>query len=184
MNIFYNICLDGEVIKSITTVDLYEVKTKGSEGVRKKRMFTISMIIIISLFIFTGCSIRKTVKDEEVKGFTESIMKSNEKIKELKFYYKRPGLYADLAYDGELNEEDIQSLIDEFKILIDVEFMEKIRDEYSNGSAPLDFGLYIHKDKIRDAGYKYLITSRYHKESIVNDDQDNIDGYETWSILK
>ncbi|WP_313559669.1 hypothetical protein [Ruminiclostridium cellobioparum] len=62
--------------------------------------------------------------------------------------------------------------------------MEKIRDKYSKGSDPLDFGLYIHKNKIRDAGYKYLITSRYHKEPIVNDDPYNIDGYETWSILK
>lgn len=151
---------------------------------KRKRMFIISMIIIIGLFIFTGCSIRKTLKDEEVKAFTKSILKSNEKIKDLKFYYRRPGIYADLAYDGELNEKDIESLIDEFKTLIDVEFMEKMRNEYSKGSSPLHFGLYIHIDKIRDDSYKYLITSRYHREPIVNDDPDNIDGYKTWSILE
>lgn len=127
-------------------------------------MFTISIIIIISLFIFTGCSIRKTVKDKEAKEFTKSIINTNEKVKELDFYYRRQGLYADLAYDGELNEEDIQSLIDEFKTLIDVEFLEKIRDKYSKGSAHLDFGLYVHIDEIRDDSYKYLITSRYYKD--------------------
>lgn len=151
---------------------------------KKKEYLLVSMIIIIVLFIFTGCSVTKIVKDEEVKEFTESILESNEKIKALKFYYRRPGLYADLAYDGELNEKDIQNLIDEFKTLIDVEFMEKMGNKYSKGAGPLHFGLYIHIDQIRDDSYKYLLTSRYHKEPIVNDDPDNVDGYETWSILK
>ena len=31
--------------------------------------------------------------------------------------------------------------------------------------------------------YDYLVTSRYHKETIVNDDPDNVDGYKTWSII-
>lgn len=151
---------------------------------KKKRIFIISVIIIVGLFILTGCSIRKNVKNEEVKEFTKSILESNEKIKALKFYYRRPGIYADLAYDGELNEEDIESLIDEFKTLIDIEFMERMKNEYWKGTSPLDFGLYIHIDEIRDDSYKYFITSRYHKEPIVNDDPNNIDGYETWSILK
>lgn len=149
----------------------------------KKRKHIISLLLIF-LIIFTGCSVRKTVKDEEIDEFIESILESNEKVKELKFYYRRPGLYADLAYDGVLDKEGVQGLIDEFKTLIDIEFMEKIRDEYSKQADPIHFGLYIYTDEIRDDGYEYFVTTRYHKEPVINDDPDNVDGYETWSILE
>lgn len=149
----------------------------------KKRKYTFGILLISCLLIFTGCSVTKNVKNKEVKEFTKSLLESNEKVKELKFYLRRPGLYADLAYDGDLDEKEMQYLIDEFKTLINIEFMNRIGDEYKKGSRPIDFGLYIHIDKIRDDRYDYLVTSRYHKEPIVNDDPDNIDGYETWSII-
>lgn len=148
----------------------------------KKRKHIISLLLI-SIILFTGCSVTKNVKNKEVKEFTKSILESNKRIKQLNFYLRGPGLYADLAYDGDLGEKEIQYVIDEFKTLINIEFMDRIGEEYKKGSRPLDFGLYIYIDNIRDDSYDYLLESRYHKEPIVNDDPDNVDGYETWVIM-
>ena len=68
----------------------------------KKRILIIGILLIIFLLLFTGWSVRKTVRLREVKEFSISILESNEKIKELDFYFIRPYLGANLVYDGEL----------------------------------------------------------------------------------
>lgn len=149
----------------------------------KNRRYIYGVLLIVFLLLITGCSLRKNVRIKEVKEFTKSILESNEKVKELKFYFRRPGLYADLAYDGDLETEEIEDLIDEFKTLIDIDFMNKIGDKYWKGSRPYKFGLYIYVDKIRDDNYDYFLESRYRKDPSMSDGPDNIDGYETWSII-
>lgn len=151
----------------------------------KKRVFIISILLIVLLLLFTGCSVRKNVKLKEVKEFSESILESNEKIKRLNFYFIRPYLGANLVYDGDLDQEELQYLIDEFKTLIDVEFMQKIGDEYWGGSRPSEFKIYVYIDTMdnkREGDYDYLISSRYNKTHIHDEEPDNIDGYQTWHI--
>lgn len=149
----------------------------------KRKRFIIIILLIVSLFSLIGCDVSKNVKNKEIKEFTESILESNKKIKELKFYFRRPSLWAELVYDGDLDKEDLQFLVDEFKTLINVKFMQKIGDEYWGGSRPSEFNLNIYVDeKKNENDYDYQINSQYNKTHIHDEDPDNIDGYETWTI--
>jgi len=150
----------------------------------KKKSFVISILLILSLLIFTGCSPTINVKNKEVKEFSKSILKADKQIKELKFYFRRPSLNAELVYDDELSTADLQFLIAEFKTLINVEFMQKIGDKYwGKGARPSGFNLYIYVGKKKDeSGNDYLVMSRYNKTHVINDDPANIDGYKTWDI--
>lgn len=68
-------------------------------------------------------------------------------------------------------------------LLYNVEFMQKIGNEYWGGNRPSDFKLYIYVDDKKEGNnYNYLITSRYNKTPIRNEEINNIDGYETWTI--
>ena len=152
----------------------------------KEKKYIFGVLLIIFLLLFTGCSVRKNVRNKEVKEFTKSILESNEKVKDLSFYFLRPSLYSDLVYDGELEKEDFQKINDEFNKKIDIEFMQRIGDEYWGGSRPSEFNLYIHVDKNRSDKkkhtYDYKISSQYNKTFVHDEEPDNIDGYETWHI--
>ena len=139
--------------------------------------------MIVALFLTTGCSVSKKVRTEETKEFTKSVLESNKKVKELNFYFRRPSLNVDLAYDGGLETEEIEDLIDEFKTLIDIEFMEKIGEKYWKGTRPYGFNIYIHIDKIRKDNYDYLLESHYRRYSNKPDGPDNIDGYQSYTII-
>lgn len=139
--------------------------------------------MIVGLFLTTGCSVSKEVRTDETKELTKSVLESNKKVKELNFYFRRPSLNVDLAYDGDLEIEEIEDLIDEFKALIDMEFMEKIGEKYWKGTRPYGFNIYIHIDKIRKDNYDYLLQSNYRKYSNKPDGPDNIDGYQSYSII-
>lgn len=62
---------------------------------------------------------------KEVRQFTETVCRSDEHIKDLKFYFRRPTLRAEMVYEGPLNEEKLISIMKDFKALVDVEFMQK-----------------------------------------------------------
>lgn len=150
---------------------------------RKGFIISILLLLIVSSFSLVGCNKSKNVKIKEIKEFTESISKSNTKIKELKFYFHRPSLKAELIYDSELDEENLNILVEDFKGLINVEFMQRIGNEYWGGVRPSNFKLYIYVDEKKDENdYKYRIISKYNKTHISDEDPDNIDGYETWII--
>lgn len=151
----------------------------------KKRIFIIGILLIVVLLLFTGCSVRKNVKIKEVKEFTKSILESNEKIRDLDFYFVRPYLGSHLVYDGDLDIDELQYLIAEFQTLIDIEFMQRIGDKYRGGTRPSEFKVYVYIDTMdnkREGDYDYLISSRYNKTHIHDEEPDNIDGYETWHI--
>lgn len=151
---------------------------------KNKRIFIITIMLITALFLTAGCSVTKNVKVKKVKEFTNTIKKSNGKIKELKFYFRRPALNADLVYEGQPDKREIDNLVKEFKKLVNIEFMQEIGNKYWSGSRPREFNLYIYVNEINQAGsYTYLITSRYNKECIVNEEIENIDGYKTWRII-
>ncbi len=140
-------------------------------------------VILMFITILTGCSPYKTVSIDETKEFTKTIMDSNEKITNLEFRFKRPALYADINYKGDLEKGDFQYLINEFQTIIDIDFMQKIGDEYWNGSRPSGFKLRIHIGEDKKDGYDYIIYSKYNKTKVSNEEPDNIDGYETWYIF-
>lgn len=150
----------------------------------EKRKYIFGILIISCLLVFTGCSVRKNVKIKEVKDFTESTLESNEKIKSLDFYFIRPYLGANLVYDGDLEEGELKDLVDEFKTLIDIDFMQRIGDKYWGGSRPNEFVLYVYVDEIKDNKhehtYDYKIFSQYNKTFNSNEIPENIDGYKTW----
>lgn len=152
---------------------------------KRKRIIIIGILLIVFVLLFTGCSVRKNVRIKEVREFTRSILESNEKIKELDFYFVRPYLGSHLVYDGDLDEEELQDLIDEFKTLINIEFMQRIGGKYWGGSRPSEFNLYVYIDTMnnkKEGDFNYLISSRYNKTYIHDEEPDNIDGYQTWSI--
>lgn len=152
---------------------------------QKKGIFSIIILVVIILLVITGCSVRKNVRIKEIKQFTESILESNEKIKSLDFYFVRPYLGSHLVYDGDLDESDLKYFVDEFKTLIDIEFMQKIGDKYWGGSRPSEFVLYLYKDTMdnkKEGDYDYEIISRYNKTHIHDEEPDNIDGYQTWHV--
>ncbi len=148
----------------------------------KKRKYIISLLLI-SLILFTGCSISKKVKTDETEEFTKSILESNEKIKELEFYFIKPDFCADLVHDGDLDEEEFEDIINEFKTLVNIEFMEKVGEKYWKGLRPKGFNVYIHIDEMRKDNYDYLLESTYRKHSNQPDGPDNIDGYKTYTIF-
>lgn len=151
-----------------------------------KRRYIFVVFLIISLIIFTGCSVRKTLRDKEVKEFKEYILESNEKVKDLSFYFIRPYLAGDLVHEGDLEKEDFKDIIDEFDKKIDIEFMQRIGDRYWGGSRPNEFNLYIHVDENRSDKkkhrYDYQISSQYNKTYRSDENPENIDGYKTWYI--
>lgn len=149
----------------------------------KRRMPTTSILIIVALLIFTGCSASRKVRTNETEEFTKSILESNQKVKKLSFYFIRPSLNVDLAYDGDIGTGELEDLVNEFKTLIDIEFMDQIGEKYWKGLRPYGFNIYIHIDKIRKDNYDYLLESHYRKYSNQPDGPDNIDGYQTYSIL-
>jgi hypothetical protein len=153
--------------------------------VKNKKIFIIGILLLTVLLIFTGCSVRKNVKIKEVKEFTKSVLESNDKIKKLDFYFVRPYLGSHLVSDGDLDKGDLQSIKEEFKSLIDIEFMQRIGDKYWGGSRPSRFNLYIYIDTMdnkKEGHYDYKISSEYNKTHIHDEEADNIDGYQTWFI--
>ncbi len=146
-----------------------------------RRNSLIAIILSLTL-IMTSCSVTKKVSIQETKQFTNTILKSNEKIKNLEFYFTRPHLKAEMVYEGDLEADDFRYLIEEFKVLIDIDFMQKIGDKYWAGDIPWQFNLNVHVDEKLDDSYDYQLFSRYNKEHIRNEDPENIDGYETWHI--
>lgn len=146
-----------------------------------KKNLSISVILIFILTL-AGCSISKKVRTHEIKEFTKSLLESNEKVISLKFNFRRPSLYADIVYKSDLEKEDFQYLIDEFKTLIDIDFMQKIGDKYWNGERPNSFILSIDIGKEDKNSYDYEIYSYYNKTKMSNEELENIDGYETWYI--
>lgn len=88
-----------------------------------------------------------------------------------------------MVYEGPLEKEKLISITEDFKALVDVEFMQKIGDNYWGGARPYGFELYIYSNKDKEGNdYDYLIDSRYNKTYIVDENPDNIDGYKTWTI--
>lgn len=150
----------------------------------KKRNYILTVLLMSCLIIITSCSSSKNVKSKEVEEFTKSILDSNEKVKELSFYFQRPSLNAELIYNGDLDEEDFQLLINEFKTLVNIEFMQEIGDKYGNGARPESFDLYVYVDEKKDNNheqtYDYKIYSEYNKTHVSDENPENIDGYKTW----
>lgn len=148
-----------------------------------KRRYTLGILLVSCLLLFTGCSVTKKVRNKEVKEFTKSILESNEKIKELSFYFRRPSLYSELVYQGDLDEGELQNIKEEFKLLIDIDFMQRIGDKYWGGARPSAFNLDIYKNKKEDNRYDYRISSEYNKTHVSDENPQNIDGYKTWRIV-
>lgn len=149
----------------------------------KKKIFLAGIILSALLLILVECNSDKRVCMKEVRQFTETVCRSDEHIKDLKFYFRRPTLRAEMVYEGPLEKEKLISITEDFKALVDVEFMQKIGDNYWGGARPYGFELYIYCDKDKEGNnYDYLIYSQYNKTYKVDENPDNIDGYKTWTI--
>lgn len=151
----------------------------------KKKIFLAGIILSALLLILVESNPDKRVRMKEVRQFTETMCRSDEHIKDLKFYFQRPTLRAEMVYEGPLEKEKLISLMEDFKALVDVQFMQKIGDKYWGGARPSGFGLYIYSNKDKEGNdYDYLIYSRYNKTYIADENPDNIDGYKTWTIYE
>lgn len=155
----------------------------------KRIIYIIIILLVIMLLVqvyyspFTGRNVETIVRNKEVKDFTKSILASNERIRKLNFYYLRENFCSDLIYDGDLSKNEIEALVEEFKKLVNVETMKKIEKEYWNNTIPSSFELYIYINRKESEGaYDYLIKSNYNKTFRIDEDPENIDGYETWFI--
>ena len=149
----------------------------------KKKIFLAGIILSAVLLILMESNPDKRVRMKEVRQFTETMCRSDEHIKDLKFYFQRPTLRAEMVYEGPLERERLISIMEVFKALVDVEFMQKIGDNYWGGARPSDFELYIYSDKDKEGNdYDYLIYSQYNKTYRSDENPDNIDGYKTWTI--
>lgn len=151
----------------------------------KKKFFLTGIILFAVLLILVESdpSRSKRVRMKEVRQFTETMCRSDEHIKDLKFYFQRPGLRAEMVYEGPLDKEKLISIMEDFKTLVDVEFMQKIGDNYWGGARPSDFVLYIYSNKDKEGNdYDYRIRSQYNKTYRSDENPDNIDGYKTWTI--
>ena len=151
----------------------------------KKKFFLAGIILFAVLLILVESNPgrSKRVRMKEVRQFTETMCRSDEHIKDLKFYFQRPALRAEMVYEGPLEREKLISIMEDFKALVDVQFMQKIGDKYWGGARPSGFELYIYCDKDKEGNnYDYLIYSQYNKTYIADENPDNIDGYKTWSI--
>ena len=149
----------------------------------KKKIFLAGIILSTVLLILVECNPDKRVRMKEVRQFTATMCRSDEHIKDLKFYFRRPTLRAEMVYEGQLEKEKLISVTEDFKALVDVQFMQKIGDNYWGGARPSDFELYIYCDKDKEGNnYDYLIDSQYNKTYRYDENPDNIDGYKTWTI--
>ena len=149
----------------------------------KKKFFLAGIILSALLLILVESNPDKRVRMKEVRQFTETTCRSDEHIKDVKFYFRRPTLRAEMVYEGPLEKEKLISITEDFKALVDVQFMQKIGDKYWGGARPSGFELYIYCDKDKEGNnYDYLIYSQYNKTYIADENPDNIDGYKTWSI--
>ena len=151
----------------------------------KKKIFLAGIILsaLLLILVESNPSRSKRVRMKEVRQFTETMCRSDEHIKDLKFYFQRPTLRAEMVYEGPLERERLISIMEDFKALVDVEFMQKIGDNYWGGARPSDFVLYIYSDKEKEGNdYDYLIYSQYNKTYRSDENPDNIDGYKTWTI--
>lgn len=149
----------------------------------KKKILLAGIILSAVLLILVECNPNKRVRIKEVRQFTETMCRSDEHIKDLKFYFQRPTLRAEMVYEGPLDKEKLISIMEDFKALVDVEFMQKIGDNYWGGARPSDFVLYIYSNKDKEGNdYDYRIRSRYNKTYRCDENPDNIDGYKTWTI--
>lgn len=151
----------------------------------KKKFFLAGIILFAVLLILVESdpSRSKRVRLKEVRQFTETMCRSDEHIKDLKFYFQRPTLRAEMVYEGPLDKEKLISIMEDFKALVDVEFMQKIGDNYWGGARPSDFVLYIYSNKDKEGNdYDYRIRSQYNKTYRSDENPDNIDGYKTWTI--
>lgn len=151
----------------------------------KKKFFLAGIILsaVLLILVESNPSRSKRVRMKEVRQFTETMCRSDEHIKDLKFYFQRPALRAEMVYEGPLDEEKLISIMKDFKALVDVEFMQKIGDKYWGGARPFGFELYIYCDKDKEGNdYDYLIYSQYNKTYRSDENPDNIDGYKTWTI--
>ena len=151
----------------------------------KKKFFLAGIILsaVLLILVESNPSRSKRVRMKEVRQFTETMSRSDEHIKDLKFYFQRPTLRAEMVYEGPLERERLISITEDFKALVDVEFMQKIGDNYWGGARPSGFELYIYCDKDKEGNnYDYLIDSQYNKTHIADENPDNIDGYKTWTI--
>ena len=151
----------------------------------KKKFFLAGIILFAVLLILVESNPgrSKRVRMKEVRQFTETMCRSDENIKGLKFYFQRPTLRAEMVYEDPLEKEKLISIMEDFKALVDVQFMQKIGDNYWGGARPYGFELYIYCDKDKEGNnYDYRIRSQYNKTYIVDENPDNIDGYKTWTI--
>lgn len=151
----------------------------------KKKIFLAGIILsaLLLILVESNPSRSKRVRMKEVRQFTETMCRSDEHVKDLKFYFRRPTLRAEMVYEGPLEKEKLISITEDFKALVDVEFMQKIGDNYWGGARPSGFELYIYCDKDKEGNdYDYLIYSQYNKTYKVDENPDNIDGYKTWTI--
>ena len=149
----------------------------------KKKILLAGVILFAVLLILVETNPNKRVRIKEVRQFTETMCRSDEHIKELKFYFRRPALRAEMVYEGPLDKEKLICIMEDFKALVDVEFMQKIGDNYWGGARPSGFELYIYCDKDKEGNnYDYSIYSQYNKTYKVDENPDNIDGYKTWTI--
>lgn len=146
----------------------------------KKILFLISISLLIITVAYYSNSGRVTTV--ETKEFTKSLLESNPKVLKLKFYFRRPSLCADIVYNGDLEKEDFKCLINEFKTLIDIDFMQEIGNKYWNGSRPNSFVLRIDIGEDDKNSFDYEIYSNYNKTKVHDEEPNNIDGYETWYI--
>ena len=156
-----------------------------SEVFDEKKIFLAGIILsaLLLILVESNPSRSKRVRMKEVRQFTETMSRSDEHIKDLKFYFQRPTLRAEMVYEGPLERERLISITEDFKALVDVQFMQKIGDKYWGGARPYGFELYIYSNKDKEGNnYDYLIYSRYNKTYKVGENPDNIDGYKTWSI--
>lgn len=151
----------------------------------KKKIFLVGIILsaVLLILVESNPSRSKRVRMKEVRQFTETMCRSDENIKGLKFYFQRPTLRAEMVYEDPLEKEKLISIMEDFKALVDVQFMQKIGDKYWGGARPYGFELYIYCDKDKEGNnYDYRIRSQYNKTYIVDENPDNIDGYKTWTI--
>ncbi len=152
-----------------------------------KSRILIYIFLITFLIIFTGCAISKVLKGEEVAQISKSLYESSEKIKTVKKLSNiGPNLeinvvYKDSVSEKELDNEEIAKLVSKLEQLIDIDVIKKINYKNDVHIDQIYVNVYIgNTSRVR----VYQLYSRYHKEPIVNDDPNNVDGYKSWSVYK
>lgn len=82
----------------------------------RKRKYILGILALVCLIIFTGCSVRKNVKNKEVKEFTKSILESNNKIKDLNGITIEPSIDIKTEYSKgkiitTIDRSDIENIV-------------------------------------------------------------------------